>query len=246
MFTNIQYHAGYVFVKSVGEIFSSVYGIVVEMESVEYDWPHRIPLYDRWAKENGRESYKEIRNLPLDARAYRIHSWRDFLTWRRCVALKEIERAVRNTGFKGKLSMICETCNEIGSYHQTLNLKKYKEMMPGWDAVTYNYDRDRNRWAGVDFDMVQPKQVGLTTYYLGRGVMTWGRGLTIPIEENWKLDLADVLKFGVDGFWFFGADASEKGNGHCSLKKLNSLGFSDGIKARRRLLEIGKEMGLQV
>lgn len=234
--------------EEIAKIFGSAYGIVVEMESVEYDWPHRIPLYNEWAREKGRESYEQLKNLPLDARAYSLHSWRDFLTWRRCLALKEIERAVRGVGFKGNLSMICETGNETGSYHQAINLKDYKELMPGWGAVTYDYDRDLNRWAGADFCMVQPKKTGLTTYYLGRGIMTYaggGRSITIPLEDHWKIDIEDILKFNLDGFWFFGADAGGE-NSHCSLKKLSSWGFKDGITARRQLLEIGRDIRLKL
>lgn len=227
--------------REVAGIFHAADGIVVEMESVEFDWPHRIPLYEKWAEENGRQSYEQLRNLPLDARAYRIHAWRDFLTWRRCLALRGIERAVRDTGYRGRLSMICETCNEAGSFHQAVNLKTYKKMMPGWAAVTYDYDRDLNRWAGADFCMDQPKRAGLETYYLGRGVMTYGRDLTIPVEEDWRRDLEDASNFGVDGFWFFGADAGGE-NPHCSLKKLNTWGFHDGASARRRILELGREI----
>lgn len=224
--------------REIAELFGAAHGLVVEMESVEFDWPHRIPIYNAWAAKEGRKSYAELRNLPMDARAYRIHDWRDFLTIRRCLALKEIEKAVRAAGFGGKLAMICETSNEHGSFHQALNLRIYRQEMPGWGAVTYDYDRDMNRWSCADFCIVHPKEIGLETFYLGRGVMTYSRDLTISLEENWLRDMQDAVEFGADGLWFFGADAGGE-NCHCSLKKLKSLGYADGITARRKIIETG-------
>ena len=225
----------------IAELFSAADGIVVEMESVEFDWPHRIPLYNQWAREHGKPLHAELRQLPLDARAYRIHAWREFLTWRRCLALQAIEKGIRGTGYGGRLAMICETSNEFGSYIQVLNLAAYREAMPGWAAVTYDYDRDQNSLATVDFCMLQPQAAGLATFYLGRGVMTYGRELTIPLEEHWRRDLADAMKYGVEGFWFFGADAVAGENAHFGQAKLKRMGFATGLSARRRLLKIGKE-----
>ncbi|MBI4028301.1 MAG: hypothetical protein HY360_25175 [Verrucomicrobia bacterium] len=228
--------------EEIAELSGDAHGIVVEMESVEFDWPHRIPLYNEWAKQHGRPCYAELKLLPLDARAYRIHAWRDFLTWRRCVAYQAIEKGIRATGYRGKLATICETCNETGSSHQALNLAEFKKALPRWAAVTYEYDRTLNPLACVDFCMLQPKAVGLATYYLGRGVMTCGPDLAITLEENWRRDLADVVKYGVDGFWFFGTDAVKGDNVHCNEKKLRRMGFTSGLSARKKLLQIGKEM----
>jgi len=228
--------------REIAEIFGAAHGIIAEMESVEFDWPYRVPLYNAWAVRNGRKSYEALRQLPMDARAYRIHDWRDYLTERRCSVLKDIEVSLRAAGFGGKLAMICETCNEEGSYHQVLNLKRYRETMPGWGAVFYEYHRNINRWSGADFGIAQPKELGLETYYLGRGVMTYDSHLlTIPLEENWRRDLEDVVRFGANGFWFFGADAGG-GDCHCSLKTLQSWGYSDGLEARRRMFELGMNM----
>jgi hypothetical protein len=217
-------------------------GIVVEIESVEFDWPHRIPIYNRWAEENKRPSYGEIKLQHMDARAYQKHHWRDFLTWRRCVAMQEIEKTVREKGFNGRLAMICETSNEYGTYTQAVNLDQYRKSMPGWAAVTYDYNRGLNRWAGADFSIEQPKRAGLDVYYLGRGIMTWEkRHLTIPLEENWRIDLEDVMRFQPNGFWFFGIDADEKPNAHSEISLLKEMGFSDGLSARKRLIEIFRE-----
>lgn len=228
--------------KEIAELFGDAHGIVVEMESVEFDWPHRIAIYNTWARKHRQPRHAELKLLPLDARAYRIHAWRDFLTWRRCIAYRAIEKAIRGTGYRGRLATICETGNETGSYHQALNLSEFRKSMPGWVAVTYDYDRDRNPLSTVDFCMLQPMAAGLPTYYLGRGVMTYGRDLTISLEDHWRRDLADVRQYGVDGFWFFGADSVSGKNFHCETSKLRTMGFCDGLSARRRILKIGKEM----
>lgn len=214
-------------------------GMVVEMESVEFDWPHRIPLYNEWAKANQRPTYGEIKLQPLDARAYQKHHWRDYLTQRRCVELRAIEKAVRAAGFKGQLSMICESSNERGCYTQCVNLEQYRKAMPGWAAVTYDYWRYRNRLSAVDFCIEQPRDAGLETYYLGRGVMSYDRtDMSIPLERHWEIDLEDVARYQPDGFWFFGSDADTDPNGQSDANELRKMGFENGILARRRLLEL--------
>lgn len=55
--------------REIAELFPTTDGLVVEMESVEYDWPHRVPLYNTWAKAKGLPSIGELRHLPLDARS---------------------------------------------------------------------------------------------------------------------------------------------------------------------------------
>lgn len=228
--------------EEMAELLPATHGLVVEMESVEWDWPHRIPLYNAWAKEHDRPCYEEIKLLPLDARAYRIHAWRDFLTERRVRAYQAIEEGVRATGYPGKLATICETCSEPGSYHQVLNLEELKKAIPEWEVVTYDYHRDQNALATVDFCMLQPQAVGFPTYYLGRGVMTYSRELTIPLESSWRRDLADAQEYGVNGLWFYGADTVPGENKICTLEKLQKMGFPDGLSARKRLLEVGREM----
>lgn len=228
--------------REIATLFPSSDGLIVEMESVEFDWPHRVPLYNAWAKERGLPSMAELRDLPLDARAYRIHAWREYLTYRRCEVNKDIEKAVRGTGYTGKLGMILETCNEEGSYHYAVNPRQYADALPDWAAVTYDYWRNRNRLSTRDFCMEQPKALGLDTYYLGRGVMTYSTDcLTIPLEENWVLDAEDVIASDIQGFWLFGADAHPEKNPHCWTEQLQGLGFSDGRTARLRLLSLMRE-----
>lgn len=226
----------------IAELCHDVHGLVVEMESVEFDWPHRVPLYNAWAKEHDRPSWEELKLLPMDARAYRLHAWRDWLTERRVRAYRAIEEAVRATGFTGAMSTICETCNEVGSYHQVLNLAALNAALPDWSVVTYDYDRDQNRLATVDFCMQQPLAAGFPTYYLGRGVMTYSRHLGISLEESWRRDLEDAREYGVNGLWFYGADTVPGENSICMLEKLQAYGFADGLTARRRLLEVGREV----
>ena len=237
--------AGAMFQEIAGLFGDLADGMVVEMESVEFDWPHRAPLYNAWAKANQRPSYAEIKLQPLDARAYQKHHWRDYLTESRCLELKAIEKAVRGAGFKGEMSMICESCNERGCYTQCVNLEQYQQAMPGWAAVTYDYWRYRNRLSGVDFCMEQPKAAGLGTYYLGRGVMSYDwADMRVPLERHWEIDLEDVERHQPDGFWFFASDSDEQDNGQSCLKELAKLGFSDGLQARRRLLEMCRERKL--
>ncbi|MFA6568046.1 MAG: hypothetical protein WCS96_07530 [Victivallales bacterium] len=226
--------------KEISEIFGDVAdGMVVEIESVEFDWPHRIPLYNEWAKANQRPAYGEIKLQHMDARAYQKHDWRDFLTERRCLAMKEIEKTVRASGFKGKMSMICESCNERGCYTQAVNLEQYHKTVPGWAAVTYDYWRYRNRLAGVDFCMEQPRLAGIETYFLGRGVMSYDwKDMTIPLEAHWEIDLEDVEKYQPDGFWFFASDSDEVDNWQSCVSELKNIGFANGLQARKRLLEL--------
>jgi len=223
----------------IAGLFPSMDGLVVEMESVEFDWPYRVPLYNAWARTRGLPSLGDLRTMPLDARAYRIHAWREYLTHRRCEVLKQIEQAVRGVDYRGKLAMILETCSEEGSYHSAVPPRQYAAAMPGWGAVTYDYWRNSNRWATRDFCMEQPRAHGLETYYLGRGVMTYAReSLTIPLERNWELDIEDALASDVEGLWFFGADSSDKENPHAWTPHLRAMGFPDGRTARLRLLEL--------
>lgn len=220
-------------------------GIIVEMESVEFDWPHRIPIYNQWAQENDKPCYEKLKLQYMDARAYQKHTWREFLTSRRCKSLKQIETNVRDAGFTGKLSMICETCNEYGSFNHAVNLKQYAETMQDWEAVSYNYWKHQNRLSGIDFCIEQPKEEGLKTHYLCRGVMSYANTLTIPLREHWKLDIEDAFKYQPDTLWFFGADAdeSERNKGDiCYLPELKKMdSFSDGIEARKELLSILKK-----
>lgn len=228
----------------IAELFGGAAdGMVVEMENADADRPHRIALYDAWAAAEGRPDHRTLRRKALDPRSYQKHDWRDFTTWRRCCALKQIQQAVRSKGFEGDLAMICEARNEYGAYAQAVNLQAYREAMPGWKAVTYGYNRDVNRWAGLDFCIEQPKRAGLETYYLGRGVMTYRScpwDMSISLADHWRIDIEDVSRFPPAGFWFFSADADERPNPHTELARLKAWGFRDGRDARKALLASAK------
>ena len=43
--------------------------------------PHRIPVYDAWANENGRPPFAEISRIRLEPRHYPYSNWRDGLFW---------------------------------------------------------------------------------------------------------------------------------------------------------------------
>jgi len=95
------------------------------------------------------------------------------------------------------------------------------------------------RWSGVDFCIEQPKEAGLETYYLGRGVMTYRscrQELSIPLVEHWQIDIDDVKRSQPAGFWFFGADSDEEPNPHSETSRLKKLGFKTGIAARKALV----------
>ena len=226
----------------VASLFPAAAGLIVEMESVEFDWPYRVEPYNAWARAHGRKSYEELRQMHLDPRAYQIHDWRDYTAERRFALYRRIETAVRQAGYTGELASIIETGNEPGMICAVIKPQDYAAAMPGWTAVTYDYHRSLNRWAAAEFCMSAPKALGLKTLYLGRGIMTYALSLlSIPLEENWRRDAEDVQRFGVDGFWLFGADADRQPNPHCHEPALQSLGFADGRTARLRLLEIIRE-----
>jgi hypothetical protein len=208
----------------------------VELEDSGIELPHRIPLYNKWAAENGRPPFERLGH-PLNPRLYDVPAWRDYDTHRRIQILRAIEAAVRARGFRGDLGMICETANSTYSITQEVNLREYHAKLPHWIAVTYEYDKWRHRFGVMDVSIATPKQEGLKVYYLPRGVMTWGRWpLPITLEESWSLDVEDVLRFRPDGLWWFGSGAANEGL-HVSVKRLREAGYADSRQARRALLK---------
>lgn len=137
---------------------------------------YRIPIYNEWARHNNRPDYITIKNVRLEPRPYPFLHWRDFTTWRRIETLKRIEQVVREDGFTGKLATIVELDNQPTVVMGNVNLEMIHLALPDWPVVTYDsiYDRRRNRLATADFRIQQPRNIGLETYYLTRGVMTFG------------------------------------------------------------------------
>lgn len=230
--------------EEIVELFPDMDGFSVEAENTFLSWPHRIPLYNAWAEAHGHPSYEALRAQEWNPRCYHPALWRTYTTHRNCEVLRQIEQAVRHKGFTGRLSTICETWSDVGAYNMAVDLEVFRKEAPGWTAVTYEYDRWRRRLSAADMCMVYPKEKGLTLYFLGRGVMTWGHEkLPVPFEENWRMDFEDALRYGVNGLWMFEADACTDG-AHVRKDLLRLNGFATPTDARRKLLRLGREVGL--
>jgi hypothetical protein len=218
------------------ELFPQVRGLVVELEGAGVEVAHRIPLYNQWAKENGRPEFGELGH-PFEPRTFDVPHWRDYTTYSRMKVLKAVEKAVRVKGFRGDFSMICETGSTSYAAGQEVNIKEFHAQFPDWIATTYEYDKWDHRYAMMDFCIAHPKQEGTKVFYLPRGVMTWGRNWPLPIslEKSWQLDVEDILRFQPQGVWWFGCGAANEG-AHVSLSRLAKVGYRSGAEARRALL----------
>jgi hypothetical protein len=219
-------------------------GLVVEVEFCDGEAPHRIPIYDEWARQNNRPSFAEIKNIRLEPRFYPYTHWRDFTTSRRIATFQHIDEVVRSRGFTGKLSSIIEMDNQPMVVMSNVNLPMLQQALPQWSVVTYDaiYDRRRNRLATADFCIQQPRSLGLETLYLTRGVMTFGIPADLPptnLEEQWRLSLEDAATYQPDALWFMGSDCRLDGL-VCSHLNLPKWGFPDGRSARLRLMQLAR------
>jgi len=220
-------------------------GIVVELEFCDGEAEHRIPIYNAWAIENNRPDFATIKSFRLDPRYYPFTHWRDFTTNKRIATLQRIEQLVRSCGFQGKLASIIEVDNQPTAVLGNVNLQMLQHALPDWSVVTYDsiYDRRRNRLATMDFCIHQPRHVGLSPFYLTRGVMTFNIPLDLPatkLEEQWQMSIEDVKTHRPDGLWFMGSDCRLDGM-VCSHIKLPQWGFDDPRKARLRLMQMAKD-----
>jgi hypothetical protein len=225
---------------------SEIDGLVVELEFCDGEAEHRIPIYNTWARKNNRPDFAAIKNIRLEPRAYPFTHWRDFTTWRRIETLQRIEQNVRDHGFTGKLASIIEIDNQPWVVMGNVNMEMLSQALPHWLVVTYDsiYDRRRNRLATADFCIQQPKNYGLETCYLTRGVMTFGIPADLPatsLEEQWRLSLEDAVTYHPDILWFMGSDCRLDGL-VCSHVLLPQWGFEDGRSARRQLMHIAQEL----
>ena len=127
-----------------------------------------------------------------------------------------------------------------------VNIEILHRECPNWGSIDYSYSKgiagsnhDMYMYMSVDY----PKRVGLTTYYLARGVMTytWGGTDRERLERSWAQDVDDVLKHQPHGFWWFGAGSKGPG-AHTSLPLLTDLGYEDDVAARRALLKITERL----
>lgn len=227
----------------LAELFPGVDGFVVEVEHSGIEAPHRIPLYNQWAEQNGRPRFDQVAH-PLQVRLPDFSPWRDYSSYRRAELMNQIEAEVRRKGFAGELAMLCETGRQPYLLTQEVNLKDFHQRCPDWAAVTYEYSYNKavNRFGMMEMCIEEPKKAGLKTYYLPRGVMTFAFPETWPmpltIEQSWQLDLEDIQRFQPDGIWWFGAGIGVVPEGaHVSLKRLQESGYKDGHKARQAFLK---------
>ncbi len=232
------------FEEIVGLFGKQADGLVVELEFCDREEPHRIGLYNEWAKENDRPDYESIKKIDLQPRSFPFGHWRDFTTVRRGMALKVIEDAVRGAGFCGELSTITELENGQMVLIGNTNLEILRNAIPHWSLVTYDsiYDRNMNRLASMDFCILQPKRLGFEVNFLSRGVMTFLEP-TSSLEEQWRMTLEDAATHKPDRLWFMGSDARLDGI-VCSNIKLPLWGFTEGRAARRKLMEMAASAGL--
>jgi hypothetical protein len=229
------------------ELFGShADGIIVEIEFCDTEAPHRIPIYEAWAKENNAPPYEKIKQMMLQPRSYPMWHWRAFTTHRRIVACKEIDKAIRATGFKGKLAGIVEMDNGPGFVLRASNLPEIKAGLPDWALVTYDsiYDRRVNRLSTCELVVKEPKEMGFEVGWVTRGVMTFPLQSWVSqdtLQNQWRMSLEDARDYRPDHLWFMGADARLDG-WVCSNTKLPLWGESDPASARKKLIEMSREI----
>ena len=226
------------------ELFPEAGGLIVELEDADVYQPHRRALYNAWAEANGRASYEQ---LMADFRLRSKHAndvpeWRDYTTQSRIDVLDAVEKAVRSKGFSGDLATICECALAPFVVSCGINITEFHRQLPQWMAITFHYEKSRYRHALMDLCIDTPKREGLTVLYLPRGVSTlpvWP--MPISLEQSWQMDVEDVLKYRPHGVWWFASGASSEGI-HTSPSKLREAGFTSGLQARRKLLEVASQL----
>jgi hypothetical protein len=221
-------------------LFPMAGGFLVELELADRAMAHRIPLYDRWAEQNGRPHFAGLTH-GLTARYADVSPWRDYTTASRIRVLRAVESSLRGKGFAGRLAVLCETGGGGCQIQQEVNLEMLKAACPDWISVSYdpNYLKTRNRLGFMEMAVDEPRRAGLAAHYLPRGVMTWGAGwpLELSLEQFWDAEIEDIARFRPDGAWWFGSGAGAVAEGaHVSLARLGTSGYADGRAARRALL----------
>lgn len=235
--------------REVTELFGSESdGLIVEMEFCDKDTAYRVPIYNEWAKQNGRPDYATIKNITLEPRSYPFSDWRDFTTSRRIEMLHRIEKVVRQTGFQGQIATLAELMTDPMVVMGNHNLAMLKEALPDIALVTYDsrYDRRVQRLATMDFCIHAPREAGFEVCYLTRGVMTfdavpWLEPTDLPTQ--WKMEIEDAITHRPDTLWFMGSD-TRVDSPVCSPINLPKWGFNDGRTARLHLMRMAREAGL--
>lgn len=225
-------------------------GLVAEIEFCDGEAPHRVPLYDAWAKANNRPDFATIKQIRLEPRSYPFAHWRDFTTSRRIETMRRIEKTVRSGGFRGPLATIIEVDNAPTALLGNVNMDMLQAAVPDWLMVTYDsiYDRRRNRLATMDFCIEQPRARGFEVAWLTRGVMTFGEAWTdqtLSLKEQWRMSIEDAVRFQPEIFWFMSGDARTDGP-VASFRKLAAWGFDDPRAARKELMRMCRAGGARI
>jgi hypothetical protein len=225
--------------EEIVRFFPQADGLMVEVEGGDLFGPHRIAPYNGWADNHGKLRADNNGNCP---------AYGEYTVFRRCTVLRQIEQAVRALGFTGTLATICETISGEYSTYQMVNLREFAKITPDYAVVTYNYSRWQRRLSATDYCLIQPREYGLRTYYMARGVMTWNKKwrspqpkLPMSLPEHWAIDVEDVSRFRPDGFWWFGTGALREG-AHVDLTELQRAGFKDGRHTRTQLIKSCKRL----
>jgi hypothetical protein len=222
-------------------LFPSAHGLMIELEFAGIGTAARQPAYDAWAADRGRPTFAAITSR-LEPRRWDdvLAPWREYTTETRLDLLRRMEAAVRHRGFQGQLHTICETGNREYSLNQEMDLDLVAAALPDWTFIFYEYYKWRHRRAILDLCIEQPRQKGLKSSYLARGLLTWSDGagawpLPISLRESWRRDMEDIAQFQPEFVWWFGAGGAGEG-AHCIEDRLRSEGFTDARDARRALL----------
>lgn len=143
-------------------------------------------------------------------------------------------------------ALLCETGRSPYLLTQEVDLNLLARECPWCTAVSYEcgYDKSNHRLGMMELAVEDAKQAGLKTFYLPRGVMTWGRWpMALPLEESWRRDTDDILRFSPQGAWWFGSGCVGTGRGyHVDVERLRQSRFTDGTQARLRLLECARSI----
>lgn len=243
--------------KEMVELFGEADGIVIETENGYKCGSHRLDAYNRWATEQTNATgkihptYDALSKQYPNPRTNPDRYWREYVTDYTCGFLKGLEREIKSAGYKGELGFIIESLTEASTYQLSYDLDIFKRNAPENTAcVFYDYFRWVHRLAVTDFCMRYPKQLGLPTYFLGRGLLNFPltysqpliQQMPVSLQEHWRMDFEDALSSNVDGLWFYEADVKPSGM-YVDIKDLKDFGFKDGMDARRQLLTIGKSVG---
>lgn len=219
-------------------LFPTADGLMFELEASGHRTPETQERFVHWAQAEGVDTERDIH-----ARNYDFPAWRDFTTDLRAGFLRELASTCRKEGFTGKLSTIAETANNPYLVQHEVNLERLMAQAPTWQVIFYDYWRWQHRMAATDICIAQPKELGMDSAFLARGLMTYphdgGWPLPIPLNRSWEFDAADLEAHQPNQAWWFGAGPVRSGpSTNVEEARLQASGFGSGRDARLRLAEI--------